>query len=110
MTNISSGSEEANQFDSVMGFPPCHMSPSLFDSLFSYNTSGQIAATVNPLGNRITHLFDTTNRLAAFLFDAVGRDTGSIDPLARRVTMGYDAAGNRLFKFDPRGNRVTYNV
>jgi len=75
-------------------------------------------ATLSPLGDRTTTLFDAAGRDIAlvnaagnrytFLYDANGQKVTQVDPLDRRTTSLYDVTGNQTGRVDARGNRTTF--
>ena len=68
-----------------------------------YDAVGNVAAIINPLGNRWDFGYDARNRKVAELQPAVADGLGSV---AVRPSIGtvYDAAGNGITKTDARGN------
>ena len=50
-------------------------------------------ATIDPVGNRITTVYDSIDRVQA-----------TIDALGNRTTLAYDGVGNLLARIDARGN------
>jgi len=74
---------------------------------FAYDTNGNMAATIDPLGNKTQRLYDAVSRLIA-LTDPRGKSTQFQYDKLNQVTQITDAInGLTGFTYDPNGNLLT---
>src|SRR5437763_180479 len=95
--------------------PPSHRDQRLIRT--AEETARKLIASINPLGNRSTSIFDAAgrgvasvnplNKRTTTVFDAASEAIGRVDALGNRSTSVYDAAGRTVSSINALGNRST---
>jgi len=90
---------------------------SLYDIGVGWKSEWRTLASIDPLGNATTNVFDDVDRPTTTIdplgrrnttsYDPAGRTTASIDAWGHATTLAYDAAGRRVETTDARGAVAT---
>lgn len=103
------------------------IAPNTAAKVVQYDVRDNVAATIDPLGNKTTYTYDDAGRrlsmvsargnctgctpsdyTTAYEYDAVGNLTKITDPLGNTTQYGYDDLNRRVSMTDPRGKTTGY--